>query len=102
MDLPRDKYGFNVDIVNNGTIDAMLSGYTIRGISPTQSEIIEYHFTYVDGDHLKEKDLLKAGDSETVHFDVYHLENLFDEDQKMNIVVTLDYVQADDTAIERD
>ena len=100
--LPGDKYGFDVDVVNNGTIDAMLSGYTVTGISATQSEIISYHFTYADGDELEAKDLLSVGERESLHFDILYLDKLFDEDQNMNIVITLDYVQADETAVARD
>ena len=100
--FPGDKYGFDVDVVNNGTIDAMLSGYTVTGISATQSEIISYHFTYADGDELEAKDLLRVGERESLHFDILYLDRLFDEDQHMNIVITLDYVQADETAVARD
>ena len=102
LNFPGDKYAFDVDVVNNGTIDAMLSGYTVTGISATQSEIISYHFTYADGDELESKDLLSVGERESLHFDILYLDKLFDEDQNMNIVITLDYVQADETAVARD
>lgn len=100
--FPGDKYGFDVDVVNNGTIDAMLSGYTVTGISPSQNEIISYTFTYADGEELESKDLLRVGERESLHFDMLYLDRLFDEDQHMNVVITLDYVQADETAVARD
>lgn len=102
LKAPGDKYGFDVDVVNNGTIDAMLAGYSVRGINDTQRQTIDYHFTYADGDELQPKDLLRNGETETLHFDIAYLDQLFDSDQNMNIVITLDYVQADETAVSRD
>lgn len=37
LKTPGEKYGFDVDIVNGGIIDAMLAGYTVRGINPYQA-----------------------------------------------------------------
>ena len=51
---------------------------------------------------LQSKDLLRNGETETLHFDILYLDHLFDSDQNMNIVITLDYVQADETAVSRD
>lgn len=101
LKVPGEKYGFDVDIVNEGTINAMLSGYTVRGVNPYQTELIEYHFSYADGDELEQYDLLKAGESDTIHFDIEHSDKLFDQDQNLHISITLDYVQADDNATER-
>lgn len=98
---PKDRYGFSVDIINEGTLDAMLEGYTINGVSSEQEDYITYVLTYEDGTSIEEKDLLKAGEKVTIHFFVKYNEILFDDDQYINMVIDFNYIQADDTAIER-
>ena len=55
---PGDYYEFEVDAVNNGTIDAMLTGVTTNitsnGVSATLPSYILYSVKYSDGEERKE------------------------------------------------
>ena len=55
-----DKYDFVVDVVNNGTIDAMIENYQITGI-PEDDNNLSYSVTYLDNQLLSDCDPLYAG-----------------------------------------
>ncbi|MBR6949575.1 MAG: hypothetical protein IKH54_05245, partial [Bacilli bacterium] len=68
---PGDYYEFEVDAVNNGTIDAMLTGVTTNitsnGVSATLPSYILYSVKYSDGEEPGNKHLLskKSGNTPT-------------------------------------
>ncbi len=103
--LPGDKYGFDVDITNDGTIDAMIGSLSIYGISFEQENYLTFSVTYADGQPLKEKDLLKAGETKTIHLEISYDDNAnVDQviyDEVINLVFDANYIQADETAVER-
>lgn len=103
--LPGDKYGFDVDITNDGTIDAMIGSLSIYGISFEQENYLTFSVTYADGQPLKEKDLLKAGETKTIHLEISYDDNAnIDQviyDEVINLVFDANYIQADETAVER-
>lgn len=69
LDLPGDFYEFEVDAVNNGDIDAMITGInpTVSPALPTNPDYIKYTVTYVDGitPALKHKLAKKTGNTPT-------------------------------------
>ena len=103
--LPGDKYGFDVDITNDGTIDAMIGSLSIYGVSFEQENYLTFSVTYADGQPLKEKDLLKAGETKTIHLEISYDDNAnVDQviyDEVINLVFDANYIQADETAVER-
>lgn len=103
--LPGDKYGFDVDITNDGTIDAMIGSLSIYGVSFEQENYLTFSVTYADGQPLKEKDLLKAGETKTIHLEISYDDNAnIDQviyDEVINLVFDANYIQADETAVER-
>ena len=103
--LPGDKYGFDVDITNDGTIDAMIGSLSIYGVSFEQENYLTFSVTYADGKPLKEKDLLKAGETKTIHLEISYDDNAnVDQviyDEVINLVFDANYIQADETAVER-
>lgn len=103
---PGDFYEFTVDIVNKGTIDAMISEILEEGLSVEQEKYINYSVTYIDGSSLTAKDLLPAGGVETVRVKVEFkkdvtAEDLPKEESVLNLKFSVAYVQANDTAVER-
>ena len=94
---------FTVDVVNNGTIDAMLSEVVNTGISEGSKSYLEYSVTYADGIDITEKDLLAAGESETIHVYAKYKDNideslLPENDVVQEVFLSITYVQADETA----
>ena len=106
LEKPGDKYGFKVDIVNDGTIDAMINSVAIYGLSKEQSKYIDYTVTYMNGSEIQEKDLLKAGQSKTIYLNINYIDFVSNisntSDLNVNLVFDVNYVQADNSAINRD
>ena len=67
LDNPGDFYEFTVNIVNDGTIPAMIEGYTITPtLTEEQANYFDFGVTYSDGAALASKQLLAAGATETL------------------------------------
>ena len=55
LEEPGDYYEFTVDVVNSGTMDAMIDGFTISPeLTSDQEKYLEYKVTYLDGGELEE------------------------------------------------
>ncbi len=118
---PGDFYEFTVDAVNNGTIDAMIaangivdgvysdSSYTQTATLP---EAVSYTVTYADGNPIQEKHLLAKKNGSTPTKETYKVrieyrndeeidsDDLDDTDQTFYFKFSVNYVQADDTAVD--
>ena len=106
LKVPGEKYSFTVDVVNKGTIDAMVDEILLTGLSINQSKISEFTVSYLDGTEITKNDLLKAGDSEKIRVSLKYLditkELLNSEDEEMDLSVSIKYIQATQAAVERD
>ena len=108
MDTPGQFYEFNVDVVNGGTIDAMVNTATnsivTSALTNDQKAYLDYTIKYENGADVEQYDLLPAGETRTL---VVKL--LFKQDINPNVLpsggaegLTLsyeaNYVQADNSA----
>ncbi len=116
LNLPGDYYEFQVDAVNNGTVDAMVDILTtlVNG-NPVSSlpDYIKYEITYADGGEILPNHLLakKNGDTATrerVKVRIEYLRsvtnaqvNEMDDDEPYVFDIDLTYKQADDTAVDK-
>ena len=103
---PGDFYEFTVDIVNNGSIDAMISEVLKQGISSEQEKYIEYVAAYSDLVLLTEKDYLKSGEKENIRVRVKYKDDieavdLPTDESSFDFSFSVTYIQADSTAVER-
>ena len=65
LDKPGDFYEFTVDVVNEGTIDAVLNALpTITGISEDQDVYVNYTITHTDGSDIVVGEDLRVNESE--------------------------------------
>ena len=106
LNEPGDFYEFTVDIVNNGTIDAMISEVLKEGLTTEQEKYISYTATYSDGMALEEKDYLKSGEKENIRVRVKYRDDISaaelpTENQTLSLKFTITYIQADENAKER-
>ena len=64
---PGDRTVVSVDVVNGGTIDAILSSEPIfNGVSSEQDVYLNFYATYEDGTVISSGDGLNAGETKTV------------------------------------
>ena len=100
MEKPGDVYKFNIDIVNNGTVDAMVSIIDENTIlTSDQSKYASYSIKYLDGREIEEKNFLGKHSKETLQVIIKYnknisAEDLIDTDQTLNFKLSLTYTQA--------
>ena len=114
---PGDIYEFDVDIVNAGTIDAMIDSFISKiKIDNGEEQLVSvsslpsylnYYVTYKDGVRIENNHLLEADNIETI---TVHLEYKMDitknelaasAGKTIELEILSDYVQATDIAINR-
>ena len=104
LENPGDFYEFNVDVVNAGTINAMIDTISIQPVlTENQQKYLDYIVTYSDGTELAENQRLDAGDSETLRIAFIYKEaddpdDYPDEDEDIPVEVSIIYVQENDDA----
>ncbi len=107
LDNPGDFYEFNIDVVNDGTFNAMIDSYSFLPVlTAEQQEYLEYTVTYSDGVPLAVYQELDAGTQETLKIRFGYIDGIDASlypltDQELTIEVEIVYVQADDNAIVR-
>ncbi|MBR5370329.1 MAG: InlB B-repeat-containing protein [Bacilli bacterium] len=95
-----DYYEFTVDVINNGSIDAMLNEIIKEGISGN-SDYLDFTVTYSDGMPIAQYDqLLKDGGTEKIKVKVTFI-GTPEDDVNANLSVTVSYVQADSSTNSR-
>ena len=106
LEEPGEFYEFTIDVVNAGTLDAMIGSLTIQPtLSSEEQEYFDYIVTYEDGTPIAINHKLEAGDSETLRI-AFIYKTLQDtslyptEDEDYTVSVQIDYVQEGDTAID--
>ncbi len=94
------------DIVNNGTIDAMVDSVQVSGFEDVSS-FIEYEITYKDGVPIEQFNLLKSNSTERIKLKVTFKEDITEEDLPtadgtINASIIINYQNATDEAKERE
>lgn len=99
LETIEDSYEIDVDIVNDGGIDAMLNSISLTGLSDIQKEYLEFYATYNNGDNLTINDLLPAGEFDVISVFIKYKEGLTLNDlsnttEYLNLNLTIGYGQA--------
>ena len=108
LENPGDFYEFNVDVVNAGTINAMIDTISIQPVlTDAQQKYLDYIVTYSDGVSLGVNQRLDAGDSETLRIAFIYKEaddpdDYPDEDEDITMEVAITYSQATNDVIDVD
>ena len=103
LKVPTDEYSFSANIVNDGTIDAMVSEVVKSNLTTTQEKYTEFSVTYLDGTAINKKDKLAKGTSLPIKVKVKYKDdiNAIDlptTDESLSLSVTITYMQADSSA----
>lgn len=105
LKVPSDEYTFTIDVVNDGTIDAMILDVIKSKLTSEQEKYVNFDIMYSDGSEINANDRLKAGESLKLLITVKYNDDLSGNDLPTNIVdlslsISIVYVQADNTAKE--
>lgn len=100
MNKPGDVYKFNIDIVNNGTVDAMVSLIDENTILTTdQAKYASYSIKYLDGSPIEENNFLGRNSKETLQVIIKYNKDvspsdLPQEQMSLDFTLSLTYTQA--------
>lgn len=103
LNIPGDQYIFTMDIVNDGTIDAMVSEVVKTSLTAIQEKYTDFNVNYITGQEINQNDVLKAGESIPIMVGLIYkkdigLDDLPESDENLSLSVSIDYVQADTNA----
>lgn len=105
LNLPGDYYEFTVDVVNDGTIDAMVDGISkFPALSESQAKYLNYDITYENGQPIADKELVRKESSVKFKVRVELRKDIDPADlpevgEVLNLKFTTDLVQADSTSV---
>ena len=103
LNLPGDYYEFTVDVVNEGSIDAMIDSVSITPeLSTEQARYIKYEVSYQNGESISSKQTLKKGTTTPIKVRIEYRNDINASDlpsseTNLSLKVTLLYVQSDGT-----
>ena len=104
LENPGEFYKFTVDIVNDGSIDAMIDSIIkTPELTSTQKKYIRYEVKYIDGQDISTKQILKSKETKTISV-LFSFRNdipvsdLPTTAANFNVQLQLVYSQADDTS----
>ena len=97
---PSEVYRFSVDVVNSGTIDAMIGELIKTGIDSSNSDYIDYSISYSNGSNVEVNDLLSHGSKVRLVVNVEYKNSTerIAPTGTENYSLTVKYVQARDNA----
>ena len=101
LNTPGEFYEFTVDVVNEGSIDAMIDSVVkTPELTTEQAKYIKYDITYENGESVSTKQTLKKGTSTPIKVRVEYRRDISVEDlpssaAELSLKFTLVYVQSD-------
>lgn len=103
LTTPGDYYEFTVDIINNGTIDAMINNIIMYPtLSTEQAKYFKYEVNYENGEIISTQQVLEKKSTKTIVVRVEYRSDLTQFDlpttsTELNLSLTLEYVQSNKT-----
>ena len=106
LQMPGDFYEYNVDVKNDGTINAMIGSLSNTSLTTNQAKYLDYTVTYSDGAVIEQYDKLDSGETITLKVRVEYKTDLNPEDlpstaESTSFTYESNYVQADSNAKNR-
>ena len=103
LNMPGDFYEFTVDVVNNGSIDAMIENVVKNPeLTAEQAKYLKYEITYQNGELITTKQTLPKKSTMPIKVRIEYRKDLVASDLPTGQVVldlslTLEYIQSDGT-----
>ena len=104
LNNPGDFYEFTIDVVNDGTIDAMIDGITkTPTLTEAQAKYLNYIIEYQNGESINTKQLVAKNSFVRLKVRVEYRKDITASDlpttsETLNLSFTVNYVQSDGTA----
>ena len=101
LDKPGEFYEFTVDVVNDGSIDAMIENVVkTPDLTVEQAKFLKYEVSYQNGESITTKQLLKKDTTMPIKVRVEYRKDLVASDLPtgqvvLDLVLTLEYIQSD-------
>ena len=101
LNTPGEFYEFTVDVVNEGSIDAMIDSVVkTPELTTEQAKYIKYEITYENGESIGSKQTLKKGTTTPIKVRVEYRKDIVASDlpstaTELSLKLTLIYVQSD-------
>ena len=106
LESPGEFYEFSLDVVNNGTIDAMIDDIIVSPeLTVEQQKMFRYEIKYDNGINLEKYQSLKSGEKKNIKILFKYNEMLdyveySEENQSFEFSITIKYVQANKSVID--
>mgnify|MGYP003289661331 CR=1 FL=1 len=103
LNMPGDFYEFTVDVVNDGSIDAMIENVVkTPDLTVEQAKFLKYEITYQNGETIENKQLLAKETTMPIKVRVEYRKDLSNSDLPtgqvvLDLALELDYIQSDGT-----
>ena len=103
LNIPGDFYEFTVDVVNGGSIDAMIDKVTkTPELTADQAKYLKYEVSYANGESISTKQTIAAGVTMPIKVRIEYRKDLVASDLptgqvQLTLGLVLDYVQSDGT-----
>ena len=104
LNMPGDFYEFDVDAVNDGSIDAMIENVVkTPELTEEQAKFLKYEITYQNGESITTKQLLAKDTTMPIKVRIEYRSDLVASDLPtgqvvLDLALTLEYTQSDGTA----
>ena len=104
LNMPGDFYEFTIDVVNAGSIDAMIDSVTKEPtLTEVQAKYINYIIEYENGEAITTKQLVSKNSSVRLKVRVEFRKDVIASDlpttsETLNLSFTVNYIQSDGTA----
>ena len=98
---PGDFYEFTIDVVNDGSIDAMIDGVTkMSMLTESQSKYLNYIVEYQNGESINTKQLVSKNSRVRLKVRIEFRNDISPldlpmQEETLNLAFTVNYVQAD-------
>ncbi len=103
LNMPGDFYEFTIDVVNSGSIDAMIEKVTkTPELTVEQAKFLKYEVNYANGESIANKQTIAAGVTMPIKVRVEYRNDLVASDLptgqvQLTLGLVLDYIQSDGT-----
>ena len=103
LNNPGDFYEFTIDVVNSGSIDAMIENVVkTPELTAEQAKFLKYEITYQNGESITTKQLLSKDTTMPIKVRIEYRKDLNNSDLPtgqvvLDLALTLEYIQSDGT-----